>query len=184
MNNLVFFLEELSAKDLLQGLLPHILPSEINVKFVVFEGKQDLEKQIARKLKAWLDPDAVFVILRDQDAAPCTEVKQRLVDLSRQARRDNVLVRVACHELESWVLGDWEAIAEAFDRPKLIRQQNKAKYRDPDQMSNPVAELRRFIPDYQKRSGARLVGPLLRPERNYSPSFRVFCSGVRRLVVK
>ncbi len=182
MKNIVFFLEEPSAKDLLEGLLPRILPSKMDVRFVVFEGKQDLEKQIVRKLKAWLDPDALFVILRDQDAAPCIQVKRRLAELASSAGRKDALVRVACHELESWVLGDLEAISAAFEKPQLKRQQNKAKYRNPDKISNPVTALRRLIPDYQKRSGARCVGPLLNPERNQSHSFRVFCAGVQRLV--
>jgi hypothetical protein len=58
----------------------------------------------------------------------------------------------------------------------------KSKYRNPDKLSNPVRELRRFVPDYQKRSGARRIGPLLEPKRNQSHSFKVFCAGVQNLV--
>ncbi len=80
------------------------------------------------------------------------------------------------------MLGDLEAVATAFDKPQVKKQQNKAEYRNPDHISSPVTELRRFVPDYQKRSGARRVGALLKPDRNQSHNFRVFCSGILRLV--
>lgn len=55
MNNceLIFLLEEPSMKATLENLLPKIIPPEINYKCIAHEGKQDLEKSIPRKLKAW-----------------------------------------------------------------------------------------------------------------------------------
>jgi hypothetical protein len=53
MRVLVFFLEEPSAQAMLNGLLPRILPAGWQVKYVVFEGKRDLEKQLPRKLRSW-----------------------------------------------------------------------------------------------------------------------------------
>ncbi|MBF8272084.1 MAG: DUF4276 family protein [Magnetococcales bacterium] len=65
---LVFFLEEASAKALLQELLPRFLPDIETPCFVVFEGKQDMEKQLPRKLRSWLLPThSRFVVLRDKD---------------------------------------------------------------------------------------------------------------------
>jgi hypothetical protein len=92
------------------------------------------------------------------------------------------LVRIACKKLESWVIGDWDAVAEAFEKPRLREQGRVAKYRDPDRLMNPVLELRTFLPEYQERDGARRVGPLLRPDRNRSPSFQAFCAGLPRLL--
>lgn len=77
MKHLVFLLEEPSARDLLQGLLPRIVPESVHVQYLVFEGKQDLEKQLVAKMKRWLLPESAFVVLRDQDAADCHEVKRR-----------------------------------------------------------------------------------------------------------
>ncbi len=182
MTTLVFLLEEPSAKDLLEGLVSRLLPEVADVRYLVFQGKQDLEKQLVRKLKGWLAPKSVFVVLRDQDSGDCQAVKQRLVDLVVQSGRSKVLVRVACRDLESWVLGDWEAIAQAFDKPELLAQAQKALYREPDRLGSPVAELRKFIPEYQKRDGARRMGPLLSLERSNSRSFNAFCSGLRRLL--
>jgi hypothetical protein len=149
---------------------------------MVFDGKQDLERQLVRRIRAFCDPDAAFVVLRDQGAAECKAVRGRLAALVAEAGRGPTLIRVACRELESWILGDWPAVAQAFGDPKLAAQANKALYRDPDSLAHPVQELRKFLPGYQKRDGARRVGPLLDVARNRSNSFRAFCSGLQRLV--
>lgn len=180
-------LEEPSARDLLEGLLPQLIPealAKLDIRFIVFEGKQDLEKRMPIRMQAWRAPDSHFVVLRDQDSADCEEVKQHLVELAQTAGRGDALIRVACRELESWVVGDWTALAEAFAMPALARQANKRKFRDPDALHSPVTELRRHIAEYQKRDGARRVGPLLDPERNSSTSFRVFCSGLKALALR
>lgn len=181
MRNLVFLLEEPSAKDLLEGLLPRVLPHGIVVHYLVFEGKQDLENQLVRKLRGWRLPNSAFVILRDQDAADCRVVKERLTTLAAESARQPTLVRVACRELESWVIGDWGAVAQAFGRQQLAAQSTKAAFRNPDSLVRPVESLRRFIPEYQKRDGARRIGVLLDPTRNNSLSFRTFCKGVRSI---
>lgn len=41
MTVLVFLLEEPSAKIMLEGVLPRVLPPEVDVHYIVFEGKQD-----------------------------------------------------------------------------------------------------------------------------------------------
>jgi len=48
---LVFFLEEPSAREILKGLLPRLLPPDVEPRFVVFEGKQHLDKQLVKKLR-------------------------------------------------------------------------------------------------------------------------------------
>ena len=54
MITLVFFLEELSAKALLEMLLPRFVQEDKFVlRFVPFEGKQDLEKQLVRRIRGW-----------------------------------------------------------------------------------------------------------------------------------
>ena len=68
MKSIVFFLEEESAKVFLTGLLPRFLPNEWHTQYVVFEGKQDLEKQLVRRLRLWRMPNSLFFVLRDQDS--------------------------------------------------------------------------------------------------------------------
>ena len=75
--NLAFFLEEPSAREMLKGLLPRILPPRVAVQYVVFEGKHDLDKNLVRRLRGWRKPDTTFVVLQDQDAADCKALKRR-----------------------------------------------------------------------------------------------------------
>ena len=46
MRELVFLLEEASAKAMLEGLLPRLIDHRIHVRLIAFEGKQDLEKKL------------------------------------------------------------------------------------------------------------------------------------------
>lgn len=67
---LVFLLEEPSAKALLETLLPRFLNNDIHFRCISFEGKQDLEKQLTRKIRAYQNNKARFIVLRDQDSNP------------------------------------------------------------------------------------------------------------------
>lgn len=169
--SLVILLEEPSAKDFLQAILPKILPAHITPVFLVFEGKQDLEKQLVRKVKGWLRPNTVFLIMRDQDSGDCLVVKNRLLALCAEAGRPDAVVRIACRELESFFVGDWKAVAEAYDKPSLSHHDRTAKYRNPDNLGSPSQELKRVLPYYQKREGARRIAPYLDMDRNRSKSF-------------
>lgn len=170
--HLVFLLEEPSAADFLRGTQRHWLPHGVTSHFLVFEGKQDLEKQMVRRLRGWLRPNSRFLILRDQDSGDCVQIKRRLADLCSQAGRPEATVRIACRELEAFFVGDWQAVAEAFGKPALAAHDRKAKYRNPDGLGSPSRELSRAIPTYQKGDGARRISPLLEPQRNRSASFQ------------
>ncbi len=86
MITLVFLLEDQSMKELLEGLLPRILPQHPQMEFLLIphRGKADLDKSIPRKLRAWGEPRPHFVILRDQDSADCVALKQRLLSMCQQ----------------------------------------------------------------------------------------------------
>ena len=183
MRTLVFFLEEPSAREMLKALLPRLLPSDVLPQFVVFEGKQDLEKRLVGKLRGWQRPDSLFVVLRDQDASECRTIKNRLVEKCHRAGRSGVLVRIACHELESWYLGDLAAVEKALCLKGLRDHQSGSKYRDPDSVPNPSQVLIHATSKaYQKVSGSRLIGPELSLEHNCSKSFHAFLSGLKRLI--
>ena len=49
MKTIVFFLEEPSAREMLAGILPRILPDDRQIRYVIFQGKQDLEKNLKTK---------------------------------------------------------------------------------------------------------------------------------------
>jgi len=182
MSHLVFFLEERSAKEMLKGMLPKLLPPDFSVQYVVFEGKQDLEKRISMKLRAWQQPDSLFVILRDQDSGNCIEIKNNLILKSAAVGKQHTLVRIACHELETFYLGDLSAVASSIGPANIARYQEKVKFRNPDQLANPAEELKKIAPQYQKVSGSRAIGTALNINNNKSTSFNALVVGIRRLI--
>jgi hypothetical protein len=80
MNELVFFLEEESARALLEQIFPSLIPegSQMHPRFIVFEGKQDLQKQLYKKLRGYENPKARFIVLRDQDQTNCRKRRKSL----------------------------------------------------------------------------------------------------------
>jgi hypothetical protein len=184
MKELVFFLEEPSAQAMLQGLLPRMLAPDIHVRLIPFEGKQDLEKQLTRRLRGYLNPQARFIVLRDQDSAPdCTVVKRKLLALCADAGREAVsLVRVACRELETIYLADLAAVERAMGLTGLRKQQGSARFRQPDHLGNPSEELAKLTRGaYQKLGASRLIGPQLDLDNERSPTFKNLVKGIKRL---
>ena len=186
MKELVFLLEEESARAMLLGLLPRFLDPQVQPRLMVFEGKQDLEKQMVKRLRGYMNPHARFIVLRDQDSTPdCTVVKAKLLGLCAQAGRQAVsLVRIACRELESFYLADLQAVEAAFGLTCtcLLRHQTKARFRNPDRLESPSQELAKLTHRaYQKVSGSRQIGPHLDIANERSSSFKSLIAGVRRL---
>ncbi|MDD9806329.1 MAG: DUF4276 family protein [Gammaproteobacteria bacterium] len=181
MTRIVFFLEERSAKEMLNGLLPRLLPDALSFHCFFFEGKQSLRKQLPIKLRGWRAPDTCFVVLQDQDRGACEEEKNKLAEICREAGRPEVLVRIVCRELESWYLADLNAVGRGLGIRNLARHQEKAVCRNPDGQQSPTAILKRLTRDkYQKVSGSRAIGPHLDLGNTRSASFRNFITGVRR----
>lgn len=183
MTTLVFCLEEPSAREMLQGILPRLLPPAVDTRFIVFDGKQDLQRELERKLRGWLTPGTHFIVMRDQDSADCHTVKRELTALCQRAGKPETLVRIACRELESFYLGDLAAVGEGLGLPRLATQQTTRKFRSPDQLNNAKQELVRLTDGrYQERAGSRAIAPHLRLDAsNRSCSFHVLLAGIRRL---
>lgn len=181
MSTLVALVEEPSTALFLKAVLPLILPDGVYLQTISFQGKQDLERGLERKLKAWLRPDSKFLVVRDRDSENCVAVKKRLERICRAAGRENVLIRIACGELESFFLGDLRAVGLAFG--KKMPSQHKGKFRDPDQLGNAAEELGKVLgSSEQKLKWARLISPHLAVDgSNRSTSFNVLIAGVRKL---
>jgi hypothetical protein len=180
MSRVVFLLEEYSAKVLLDGLLPRLFPG-LSFLCVPHEGKQDLEKSIPRKLKAWREPGVRFVVLRDNDGADCRVLKRNLAALCESAGRPATLVRVACQEVEAWYLGDLGALASGYDADRLRRLEDKERFRDPDSVVQPAKAIMDIVPAFQKVSGARRMATLLGRKGNRSASYKAFVEGVAKI---
>ena len=180
---IIFLLEEPSMKEMLNILLPKIIPDGISYQCIPHEGKQDLEKSIPRKLNAF-SKETKFIIIRDKDSGDCIKIKQKLSQLCQQGNRNDTLIRIVCHELESWFLGDLQAVEKGFKlkNGKLSKLQDKVKYRNPDNISSPKQELRKLVSLYQPVSGSRAIAKHLNLEANKSKSFQVFICGLEKLI--
>ena len=180
---LVFMVEERSMKELLEVLLPKILPDSMDKPIVIaHNGKSDLAASIPRKLRAWHIPDDRFIIVHDQDShEDCKQLKEDLLALCKDCQHD-VMVRIACREMEAWYFGDLAAVSLAYgkDFTTLV---DKKKYREPDKIGNPKDEIRKLLPTHQQISGAKLIAQHMSIEQNTSPSFNVFIKGVREMAV-
>ena len=141
-------------------------------------------RSIPIKLRAIRTPNTFFIIVHDKDSNDCKLLKDRLVHLCKENGRPDTLVRIVCHELESWFLGDLNAVEKAFGSTNLSSLQNKAKYRDPDQLANPVQELKKLVRDYQKLSGSREISKHINVNNNHSRSFNVFLAGIEKMILK
>jgi len=184
MKELVFLLEELSAKVMIEAILPKISKPGTSVRYIVFQGKQDLEKSIFRKLRGYNNPDAIFIVLRDQDAADCKEVKSSLKRKCEQTGKSRIIVRIACRELESWYLADLKAVEKAFCKKSLSSRQNEKKFRNSDNLKNPSKELKMLVPEYQKINGSRMIASYMDPENTRSSSFYHFIRSIEKYLQK
>lgn len=84
---IIFLLEERSMKEVLDIILPKILPADVCFKTIPHSGKSDLQESIPRKLKAWRQPDVKFVIVQDQDSGDCVKIKEFLKGLAEPSGR-------------------------------------------------------------------------------------------------
>lgn len=174
---LVFLLEEKSMKYFLDGILARIVPEGVSYITIPHEGKSDLQKSIPKKLKGWTAKDAKFVIVQDQDSNDCRELKKKLLELCQPTEHE-VLVRIACHELEAWYFGDLDAVSKAY-HVNLREIKRKKSYRIPDEIINPKNQLKKFLPEHQQISGAKKIAEYIDVEHNSSASFQTFVRGVR-----
>ncbi len=184
MKELVFLLEEPSAKAMLDSLLPRILNENIQFRCIPFEGKQDLEKQLVRKIRAYHNVNARFIVMRDQDSHPdCTVLKRRLLDLCNDSGKpDQCVVRIACMELETFYLADLQAVEQALQLQGLVAQQQSRKFRAPDRLGSPSKELKTLTRQrYEKVAGSRAIGKHLSLDNERSPSFRNLIAAIRRM---
>ncbi len=184
MRELVFLLEEQSAKAMLDSLLPRLLDDRVTFRLIPFEGKQDLEKQLVRRIRGYQNRAARFIVLRDQDSQPdCVKLKQHLLDLcAASGKQAACVVRIACTELESFYLADLASVERALGIKGLATQQQSRKFREPDSLGSPSRELKVLTRNrYEKVAGSRAIGACLTLDNGRSPSFRNLVSGIRRM---
>ncbi|MFM8299951.1 MAG: DUF4276 family protein [Microcystis aeruginosa BS13-02] len=182
--DIVFLLEESSIKNVLEELLPKLIPPEISYICIIHQGKQDLAKSIPIKLKAFnkSSPNTKFIIVHDQDSHDCQELKKELGKICQNASDAQVLIRIICHELESWFLGDLAAVVKAYNLNSLSQKQNKSKYREPDLLNSAKQELKKLVKEYYAGTHSKQIAPHLSLTENKSRSFQTFIQGIKNVV--
>ncbi|TCM77799.1 DUF4276 family protein [Rhodovulum steppense] len=174
---LVILTEEESMEITLRDILPRL--GVVEFQIITFQGVGDLEASLTAKIKAWRDPSARFLVIRDNDNGDCGTRKQRLLKkIAAAGGARPAKIRLVMQELEAWFLADPEALENAGylkpgSRPALLR--------DPESHARPVDALRKLDPAYQKGLGARRIAPHLNPDRNTAASFHATIQAIRDL---
>ena len=181
---IVILTEERSMRDALVPLITRYFPSlseGIHWQIIHFQGKADLEKNFPHKMRGWSHLSPHFIILRDNDGGDCVALKARLHNRALTTSKP-FHIRLVCQELESWLLGDLEAVEAAFPDSRATRYAETAKYRDPDKLSNPSQELAALTSIRGKTSKAQAIAPHLLISRNRSNSFQLVIKTLRDLL--
>ena len=194
--------EEPSAEAALKNLVPKLMGEDISFNIHVFQGKQDLLKNLPKRLRGyrhWLPHDWYIVVLIDKDQEDCSELKQKLEQTahdegfitrsnSSQNRKLNVINRIAIEELESWFFGDVTALEITYPRiPRFLNK--KRKFRNPDTIINTWESLEGVLQKVGYYRGglpkievARRISLHMEPSRNISKSFQVFWGALQNLI--
>ncbi len=83
-----FLLEERSAEEVLKSILPKIISDDVSFSCHIFEGKDDLLKQLPMRLKGyrlWIPDDYRIIVLVDEDRDNCFQLKEQLEKSAREA---------------------------------------------------------------------------------------------------
>ncbi len=198
-----FLVEEYSAKECLEQILPKILPEKITYEIRSFRGKSDLIKKMPDRFngyKAWIPKDWKIIIIIDRDDEDCKQLKEKLEQFavsagfitksaSNETNSFKILNRIAIEELEAWFFGDINAIASAYPRvSKSLGQQ--AKFRNSDEIKGGTWEaLEKVLQKagyhqggLEKVKAAREISQFMDPPNNRSPSFQIFYQSLLEMI--
>ena len=191
MDRLEFLVEEPSIAEVLKIILPKILPQGwiLNENFFVrpHQGKSDLKNSIPQKFKTFskLPFNTGIIVVQDQDANDCRQLKRELIDLCNQnnSKPCPYRVRIVCHELESWYLGDVVALESVFPRLfKAKNYKNKDLCKHPDSVITPKRRLKKIFGDYPQIETAKKIAAQMNVNNNKSDSFNQFKNDILALI--
>lgn len=184
MKELVVLLEEPSIREMLEVIVPKVAP-DVCLRCILFQGKQDLEKNITKKLRSYQNTNAKFLVVRDQDSGDCGTVKQRILQKCNESGKSSYKVRIMCHELETVYLADLQAVESGLKIKNVATLQEKNPYRHPDVLANPKQKLKSLAiqhkGSYQDIAGSRSIAPFLDINNTRSLCFKNLVSAIREL---
>ena len=164
---------------------------------------ETLLHQLPSKLKSYNAQEKnnffVVVLLDLDNNENCKKIKQNLLEISNfYAPTLNILFRIAVKELETWFLGDQQALKRAYpnaDQKEMDSYNPCPENGNWELLANAIypggsAQLkdRRFVRTgrrgEQKIKWASKICPYMDVENNESPSFCVFRDGIRNMIEK
>jgi len=199
MIQLEILVEEPSAEEALRHLLPKIARGRGRAKVLNLGSKYKLLQVLPSRLAAYRqrieNGEALrIIVLVDRDNDDCKELKNILETMASVAGLPTktspdakghflVLNRVVVEELESWFIGDPEALRRAFTSLPPINAATGV-FRNPDNGGSWEA-LHRFLKkrgiytsSFPKIDAARRIAPHMEIAVNRSRSFQTFISGM------
>jgi hypothetical protein len=200
--HLEILVEEPSAEEAMNLLVPKICGSLQSFKVHPHQGRHDLLCKLEGRLrgyKAWIPATWGIVVVIDEDRNDCTALKRELDGLARAAgfvprdsarptARFQVLNRIAVEELEAWYFGDVAALVAAYPGvPATLGARASFRYPDEiaggtwEQLERVLQEAGHHLGGLQKIRAAREIALHMEPERNSSPSFCAFRDGLRAM---
>jgi hypothetical protein len=197
--------EGTSEKTFLELWLPRFLPPQHSFKIIPHRGKgripgnpaqkpdpkrQGLLDQLPAKLRAYgrelrSETDRILVLV-DLDNDDCKKLKKRMVNLLNYCSPPPVaLFRIAIEEIESFYLGDKQAIRAAFRRSAKLSKMDSYVQDSVCGTWELFQDVIGGITD-DKVEWARLIAPHLTTHwkgasANRSGSFKQFCKGMLTL---
>jgi hypothetical protein len=182
------FTEEASIKNVFDVLLPKILPPDVSFRIYPHQGKQDLERAISKTVPSISKmPGSKILITRDQDYNDCKKLKKKLLNWLEGKCSCDLFVRIVCRELESWFLGDLQAVEKAFNRFNEKQYSGKKELRNVDSVNKPSDYLRRIIPEYSnkenlpKLEASSKIAKYMNINNNKSSSFNHTINAIKKL---
>jgi len=177
---IIFLVEDYSMRKFLEGILPRLGFAAHHFEIKHHNGKEDLLANLSKVIPTLSKRAAHLIVLIDKDKQDCVQLKQKLQEKMAWCFCQYTL-RIACYELESWFLGDLDAIAHCSSKFKLDFFKNKAKYQHTDNITKPSSDLEAIVPDWKtlyasKPKFAETISKFmtLEFEHNHSESFTVF----------
>ena len=174
----IFLTEEKSMSEFLKTFLEKYGLAGFRV--IPHEGKSHLKKSITAKFRALNGLGVTFVVLIDQDSSDCLVLKSEIDAICRQVKGVDYKIRIACHELEAWFLGDTAALDLAFGT-KLSRHAKNKIFRDPDRLGNAKQQLHKYIKTTGQINVARKMAQAMTQDSiasNKSRSFHKFLTTI------
>jgi len=190
---IIFFVEEESMGKFLEGILPRLGFNSDNFEIKEHRGKPDLMSNLDKLIPTLSKQAQQIIVLVDRDNENCIGLKKNIKKKMEDHCSCEYKIRIVCHELEAWFLGDMDAIKKCSERFKPDSYRNKAQYRDIDsiRMPKPSTLIEKIVPNWQTTyysSKPKFASEIskhisLENKANKSHSFNVFLETVKSIKV-